>query len=292
MEGDMAEDGYAKPVLVTTDWLAEHLGDQNIAVAEVDENPDLYDEGHIPGAIKLHWRDDLQDPVERDLVEREEFERLLGERGIGNDTSLVLYGDKNNWFAAYAYWYLKIYGHEDVRILDGGRQKWIDEGRELTTDVPSPQSTTYTAKDRDESIRTYRDAVRETIGQGDRALVDVRSPQEYSGDLIAPPGYEQEGAQRAGHIPTAKSIPWAQAVRDDGTFKTPDELRELYEEKGVTPEKAVTAYCRIGERSAHTWFVLRELLGYSDVRNYDGSWTEYGSLVGVPVALGDEPGKA
>jgi thiosulfate/3-mercaptopyruvate sulfurtransferase len=282
----MPEDGYAKPVLVSTDWLSEHLGDPGLVVAEVDENPDLYDDGHIPGAVKLHWREDLQDPIERDLVEKEAFEQLLGSRGISNDTALVLYGDKNNWFAAYAYWYLKIYGHRDVRILDGGRQKWVDEGRELTTDVRSAASASYSAQERDESIRAYRDAVRETIGASGQALVDVRSPQEYSGDLIAPPGYEQEGAQRAGHIPTAASIPWAQAVRDDGTFKSPDDLRSLYEGKGVTSDKAVTAYCRIGERSAHTWFVLRELLGYPDVRNYDGSWTEWGNLVDVPIEKG------
>jgi thiosulfate/3-mercaptopyruvate sulfurtransferase len=280
----MAENGYAKPVLVTTDWLVDNLGVDKVIVAEVDENPDLYDEGHIRGAIKLHWRDDLQDPVERDLVEREAFERLMGERGITNDTTLVLYGDKNNWFAAYAYWYLKIYGHEDVRILDGGRQKWIDEGRELTTDVPEATATTYSGRERDETIRARRDAVLGAIGRD--TLVDVRSPQEFSGELIAAPGYEQEGAQRGGHIPTAQSIPWAQAVRDDGTFKSADELRQLYEGKGVTPDRAVTAYCRIGERSAHTWFVLRELLGYQDVRNYDGSWTEWGNLVDVPIEKG------
>jgi thiosulfate/3-mercaptopyruvate sulfurtransferase len=282
----MAGGDYAKPVLVTTEWLSDHLGDEGLVVAEVDENPDLYDEGHIPGAIKLHWRDDLEDPVERDLVEKDAFERLMGERGVSNETTLVLYGDKNNWFAAYAYWYLKIYGHEDVRILDGGRQKWIDEGRELTTDVSAPPQATYRAQERDESIRAYRDAVRETIGASGKALVDVRSPQEFAGELIAPPGYEQEGAQRAGHIPTAQSIPWAQAVGDDGTFKTPDDLRALYEGKGVTPDKEVTAYCRIGERSAHTWFVLRELLGYENVRNYDGSWTEWGNLVDVPIEKG------
>jgi thiosulfate/3-mercaptopyruvate sulfurtransferase len=277
----MAENGYAKPVLVTTEWLVEHLNDDDLVVAEVDENPDLYDEGHVPGAIKLHWRDDLQDPVERDLVEKEEFERLMGERGISNETTLVLYGDKNNWFAAYAYWYLKIYGHQDVRILDGGRQKWIDQNRELSTDVPQISAASYSARDRDETIRARRDAVLRSIGND--ALVDVRSPQEFSGELIAAPGYEQEGAQRAGHIPSAQSIPWAQAVNDDGTFKSADALRELYGGKGITPDRQVTAYCRIGERSAHTWFVLKELLGYEDVRNYDGSWTEWGNLVDVPI---------
>jgi thiosulfate/3-mercaptopyruvate sulfurtransferase len=282
----MAENGYAKPVLVSTEWVAEHLNDPSVVIAEVDENPDLYDEGHIPGAAKLHWRDDLQDPLERDVVDKETFEQLLGERGIENGTTVIVYGDKNNWFAAYAYWYLKVYGHDDIRILDGGRQKWIDEGRELTTDAPSPRAADYTAHDRDESIRAYRDQVHEWLGARERALVDVRSPGEYAGDLIAPPGYEQEGAQRAGHIPGAASIPWASAVRDDGTFKSADELRELYGGKGVTPEKEITAYCRIGERSAHTWFVLRELLGYENVRNYDGSWTEWGNLVDVPIEKG------
>ncbi len=276
----------ADGVLVTTEWLAERLGDAGVVVAEVDENPDVYDEGHVPGAVKLHWKDDLQDPVERDLIERDEFEHLMGARGIGNDTTLILYGDKNNWFAAYAYWYLKIYGHSDVRIVDGGRQKWIDEGRELTTDAPQVQQATYLAQERDESIRSYRDAVRAAIGADGQALVDVRSPQEFSGELISPPGYEQEGAQRAGHIPSAASVPWAQAVRDDGTFKSVDELRELYGSTGVTPDKSVIAYCRIGERSAHTWFVLRELLGYEDVKNYDGSWTEWGNLVDVPIEKG------
>ncbi len=275
--------GYAKDVLVSTEWLAEHLDDPTVVVAEVDENPDLYDESHIPGAVKLHWQEDLQDPVERDLVEKGAFERLMGSRGIGNDTTLVVYGDKNNWFAAYAYWYLKIYGHEDVRILDGGRQKWIDEGRPLTAEASRIIEATYSAKDRDESIRVYRDEVLAELGASGIALVDVRSPQEYSGELMAPPGYEQEGASRTGHIPGAQSIPWASAVRDDGTFKPADDLRELYGGKGITPDREVRAYCRIGERSAHTWFVLRELLGYRSVTNYDGSWTEWGNLVDVPI---------
>jgi thiosulfate/3-mercaptopyruvate sulfurtransferase len=275
--------GYAKDVLVSTDWLAEHLGDSGVAVAEVDENPDLYDEGHVPGAVKLHWRDDLQDPLERDLVEKAAFERLMGERGIGTEATVVLYGDKNNWFAAYAYWYLKIYGHRDVRILDGGRQKWIDESRALTTEPASPPPASYTAQDRDESIRARRDQVLQWLERDGHTLVDVRSPQEFAGELMAPPGYEQEGASRTGHIPTAQSIPWAQAVQDDGTFKPADELAALYGGKGVTADKDVTAYCRIGERSAHTWFVLHELLGYETVRNYDGSWTEWGNLVDVPI---------
>jgi thiosulfate/3-mercaptopyruvate sulfurtransferase len=282
----MAEDGYAKPVLVTTDWLAEHLNDDDLVVAEVDETPELYDEGHIPGAVKLHWRDDLQDPVERDLIEKDAFERLMSRLGISNSTRIVLYGDKNNWFAAYAYWYLKIYGHEHVLVLDGGRQKWLDEGREFTTDAPAPEPGSYQAQERDESIRVYRDVVRESIERDEEALVDVRSPQEFTGDLVSPPGYEQEGAMRAGHIPRARSIPWAQAVQDDGTFKPADELRELYVGKGITEDKEVIAYCRIGERSSHTWFVLRELLGYPNVRNYDGSWTEWGNLVDVPIEKG------
>jgi thiosulfate/3-mercaptopyruvate sulfurtransferase len=273
----------ATDVLVTTDWLAEHLLEPGLVVAEVDENPDLYDEAHIPGAVKLHWREDLQDELVRDVVSKAEFERLMGERGIANDTVVVLYGDKNNWFAAYAYWYLKIYGHEAVRLLDGGRQKWIEEGREFTADQVVPTPVAYVAKDRDESIRIRRGEVLTGLGDPSVALVDVRSPQEYSGELMAPPGYEQEGASRTGHIPGAQSIPWATAVRDDGTFKSTDELREIYGAKGITPDKEVRAYCRIGERSAHTWFVLRELLGYENVKNYDGSWTEWGNLVDVPI---------
>jgi thiosulfate/3-mercaptopyruvate sulfurtransferase len=279
----MSSNGYAKDVLVESDWLAEHLGDDNVVVAEVDENPDLYDEGHIAGAVRLHWKDDLQDPLERDLIEKAEFEQLMSRSGISNDTTVVLYGDKNNWFAAYAYWYLKIYGHADVRILNGGRQKWIDEGRELTTDAPTPGETSYAANERDEGIRARRDYVLETIQAGGKNLVDVRSPQEYAGELLAPPGYESEGATRGGHIPTAQSIPWAQAVQDNGTFKSADDLRTLYGGKGITPDRETIAYCRIGERSAHTWFVLRELLGYENVKNYDGSWTEWGNLVDVPI---------
>ena len=279
----MARNGHAKPVLVSTGWLAERLGDEGLVVVEVDECPDLYDEGHIAGAVRLRWKDDLQDPLERDLVDRRAFERLLGERGIGNDTLVVLYGDRNNWFAAYAYWYLKVYGHADARILDGGRQKWIDEGRQLTNEVPAPEARIYLAKERDNSIRAFRSQVIESLGARGRALVDVRSPAEYAGELVAPPGYEQEGAQRSGHIPTAVSIPWASAVRDDGTFKPADELHALYASHGVTSDKEVTAYCRIGERSAHTWFVLTELLGFERVRNYDGSWTEWGNLVDAPI---------
>ena len=269
--------------LVATEWLAEHLADPGVIVAEVDENPELYEEGHIPGAVKLDWKDDLQDPLVRDVVSSTAFEQLMGERGIGNDTTVVLYGDKNNWFAAYAYWYLKVFRHEDVRLLDGGRQKWIEEGRDLTAAASTPGPVAYTAQDRDESIRIRRDEVLAGLGGPVIALVDVRSPQEFAGELVAPPGYEQEGASRTGHIPGAQSIPWATAVRDDGTFKALDELREIYAAKGITPDKEIRAYCRIGERSAHTWFVLRELLGYENVRNYDGSWTEWGNLVDVPI---------
>lgn len=270
-------------VLVTTEWLAEHLGAPGIVVAEVDENPDLYEDGHIEGAVKLHWKDDLQHSLVRDVVTKQQFENLMAERGISNDTTVVLYGDKNNWFAAYAYWYLKVYGHRDVRLLDGGRQKWIEEGRELTIALPTPVRASYDAPELDESIRVRRDDVLAGLGDPSITLVDVRSPQEYIGELVAPPGYEQEGASRAGHIPGAQSIPWATAVRDDGTFRGSDELREIYAARGVTPDKEVRAYCRIGERSAHTWFVLRELLGYENVRNYDGSWTEWGNLVDVPI---------
>ncbi|MGI8921610.1 MAG: sulfurtransferase [Solirubrobacteraceae bacterium] len=275
---------YAKPeVLVDTQWAEDHAGDADLVIAEVDENPALYDEGHIEGAVRLHWKHDLQQQIVRDVIGKEEFEKLLGGLGIGNETTVLLYGDKNNWFAAYAYWYLKLYGHADVRLIDGGRQKWIDEGRELVTETPSPTAVAYTAREKDESLRARRQDVLDILETESDHLVDVRSPQEYSGELIAMPGYEQEGAQRGGHIPTAKSIPWAKAVNDDGTFRTADELRALYAAQGIDESKPTTAYCRIGEHSSHSWFVLRELLGFENVRNYDGSWTEWGNLVDVPI---------
>jgi len=273
---------YAKDVLVEPEWLAQHLDDEGIRIVEVDENPALYAEAHIPGAIGFDWQRDLQDQVKRDFLGPEEFGRLFGEHGISNDHLIVLYGDRNNWFAAYTYWYLKYYGHDDVKLLNGPRERWIAEGRPTTTDAPSYAAATFTAKPGDDAIRAKRDEVQAALGDG-RKLVDVRSPQEYSGELIAMAGYEQEGAQRGGHIPGAASIPWARAVREDGTFRSADELRELYGGRGVLSGDPIIAYCRIGERSAHTWFVLHELLGQEDVRNYDGSWTEWGNLVNVPI---------
>jgi thiosulfate/3-mercaptopyruvate sulfurtransferase len=273
---------YAKDVLVETSWVAQHLHSPSVRIVEVDENPDLYAEAHIPGAIGFDWRKDLQDPVRRDFLDADAFAALLGSHGVGNDHTVVLYGDRNNWFAAYTYWYLKYYGHDDVKLMNGPREKWISEGRETTSDVPSHPAATFTAKAGDDAIRAKRDEVLGALGDSE-VLVDVRSPQEFSGELIAMAGYEQEGAQRGGHIPGAKSIPWAQAVREDGTFKSADELSELYGGKGVLSGDPIIAYCRIGERSAHTWFVLHELLGQGDVRNYDGSWTEWGNLVDVPI---------
>lgn len=277
---------YANEVLVDTDWVAAHLDDDSIRIVEVDENPALYAESHIPGAIGFDWKADLQDPVRRDFLDAAAFAELMGSRGISNDHTVVLYGDRNNWFAAYTYWYFRYYGHDKVRLVNGPREKWIDESRETTDEIPSYPPASFESKPGDESIRAYRGQVEDALDSEIR-LVDVRSPAEYSGEVLAMEGYEQEGAQVGGHIPGAASVPWASAVNDDGTFKTADELRALYEEKGVLNGDApVIAYCRIGERSAHTWFVLHELLGHDDVRNYDGSWSEWGSLVGVPVETG------
>jgi thiosulfate/3-mercaptopyruvate sulfurtransferase len=276
---------YAKDVLVEPEWLQEHLDDDSIRIVEVDENPALYREAHIPGAIGFDWKEDLQDQVKRDFLGPEDFGELFGARGISNDHLVILYGDRNNWFAAYTYWYLKYYGHDNVKLLNGPRERWISEGSPTTTDVPQHAATSFTAQAGDDKIRAKRDEVMAALDDS-HELVDVRSPQEYSGELIAMPGYENEGAQRAGHIPGAASIPWAQAVREDGTFKPAEELRELYSGKGVLSGDPIIAYCRIGERSAHTWFVLHELLGEDDVKNYDGSWTEWGNLVNVPIEKG------
>ena len=274
---------YAKDVLVETDWVAEHLDDDSVRIVEVDENPALYAEAHIPGAIGFDWKADLQDQVKRDFLGPEDFGTLMGSRGISNDQTVVLYGDRNNWFAAYTYWYFLYYGHDKVKLVNGPREKWIAEGRKTTTEVSGHPATTFTAKVGDSSIRAFRDEVAAALDSATN-LVDVRSPQEYSGELIAMAGYEQEGAQRGGHIPGAASVPWAQAVNEDGTFKAAEELRDLYTSKGVISDSTpIIAYCRIGERSAHTWFVLHELLGQDDVKNYDGSWTEWGNLVGAPV---------
>ncbi len=275
---------YANDVLVDTEWVAAHLDDDSIRIVEVDENPALYAEAHIPGAIGFDWKADLQDQTRRDFLGPDEFGELLGSRGISNDHTVVLYGDRNNWFAAYTYWYLRYYGHDKVKLVNGPRERWIGEGRETSTEAPDYSPETFTAAQGDDSIRARQPEVLESLEREIR-LVDVRSPQEYSGELIAMPGYEQEGAQRAGHIPGAASVPWAKAVDEDGTFKAADELEELYRENGVIGQndEPIIAYCRIGERSAHTWFVLHELLGLEDVKNYDGSWTEWGNLVGVPV---------
>ncbi|MFC4055611.1 sulfurtransferase [Actinomadura syzygii] len=271
-------------VLVDTDWVESHLDDPGLVLVEVDEDVSAYDKGHIRGAVKIDWKTELQDPVRRDFVDKTGFEQLLSAKGIANDDLVILYGGNNNWFAAYAYWYFKLYGHDKVQLLDGGRKKWELDSRELVTDVPSRPTTEYTAKDQDLSIRAFRDEVVDAIGT--KNLIDVRSPDEFSGKLLAPAHLPQEQSQRAGHVPTARSIPWSKAANDDGTFRSDDELRELYSEAGVDLNKSTIAYCRIGERSSHTWFALRELLGLSDVKNYDGSWTEYGSLVGVPIELG------
>ena len=276
--------------LVSAQWVEDHLDDDGIVLVEVDEDTSAYDKGHIRGAIKLDWTTDLQDQVRRDFVSREQFSALLSERGVSNDDTVVLYGGNNNWFAAYAYWYFKLYGHDDVKLLDGGRKKWELDSRELTDEPPKREQASYQAKEQDLSIRAFRDETVEAIGT--QNLVDVRSPDEYAGRLLAPAHLPQEQAQRAGHIPTAANVPWSKAANDDGTFRSDDELKQIYSDAGVDWSKDTIAYCRIGERSSHTWFVLKELLGQQNVKNYDGSWTEYGSLVGVPVVTGDEKGEA
>ncbi|MBI2910628.1 MAG: sulfurtransferase [Chloroflexi bacterium] len=275
---------YAHPeALVNTQWVADHANDPKVHLIEVDVDFSNYQKGHIAGAVGFDWQKDLQAQPVRDMVSNAELEALLGKAGVSNDSTVVVYGDANNWFAAWALWVMKYYGHSDVRLMNGGRIKWEQEGRAYTTDVPTVTSVTYRGKGPDASLRALRDLVRESVGRADRPLVDVRSPREYSGELLAPENLPQEGAQRGGHIPGAQNIPWASAVKEDGTFKSADELAAIYQPKGVTRDKEVIAYCRIGERSAHTWYVLKYLLGYERVRNYDGSWTEWGSMVGVPI---------
>jgi thiosulfate/3-mercaptopyruvate sulfurtransferase len=276
--------GYVhSEVLVDADWVQAHLKDPKVRLIEVDVDTAAYDQGHIPGAVGFNWKKELQDQLVRAPLSQKHLEELLGRAGVSNDTTIVLYGDNNNWFAAWALWILKYYGHSDVRLLDGGRVKWLADKREISTEVPSYGYTTYHAGEAHASIRALRDQVLHELGKQGVALVDVRSPAEYSGELLAPANLPQEGAQRGGHIPGAANIPWGSAVREDGTFKSADELRALYGGKGVTPDKEVIAYCRIGERSSHTWFALHYLLGYPNVRNYDGSWTEWGSLIGAPI---------
>ena len=270
--------------LVTAQWVEEHLEDPKVVLVEVDEDTTAYDKGHIKGAIKLDWTTDLQDQVRRDFVSKAQFEELLSGRGVANDDTVVLYGGNNNWFAAYAYWYFKLYGHGDVKLMDGGRKKWELDSRELVSETPERTATSYTAQEQDHSIRAFRDETVAAIGT--QNLVDVRSPDEFSGKLFAPAHLPQEAAQRAGHIPTALNVPWSKAANEDGTFRSDAELSELYSSVGLQDDKDTIAYCRIGERSSHTWFVLTEILGKKNVKNYDGSWTEYGSLVGVPVEVG------
>jgi thiosulfate/3-mercaptopyruvate sulfurtransferase len=272
-------------VLVSTEWAGNNLDTAGVVFVEVDENTSAYDdEGHIPGAVKLDWRDDLQDPVKRDFVDQQQFSKLLSDKGISNDDTVVLYGGNNNWFAAYAYWYFKLYGHADVKLLDGGRKRWQLDGRPLVKDAVSRPSTSYVSQPLDNNIRAYRDEVIAAIGT--KNLVDVRSPDEFSGKILAPAHLPQEQSQRPGHIPGAINVPWSKAANEDGTFKSDEDLAALYAAAGLDGEKETIAYCRIGERSSHTWFVLQELLGHQNVKNYDGSWTEYGSLVGAPIELG------
>lgn len=271
-----------KKVLVTTDWAADHLNDEGVRFVEVDVDTEAYDSGHIPGSVGWNWKEQLQDQLRRTIASKEDFEQLLQKSGIGNDTTIVLYGDNNNWFAAWAYWLLKYYGHEDVKILDGGRKKWEAEKRELTTDTPEYAATDYSISGVKEEYRAYRDEIAEKLNSDNFGLVDVRSPDEFTGKILAPPGLN-ELSQRPGHIPGASNIPWSKAVNEDGTFKSKEELKKIYENEGITPDKEVIAYCRIGERSAHSWFVLNELLEYPTVRNYDGSWTEWGNLIDAPI---------
>jgi thiosulfate/3-mercaptopyruvate sulfurtransferase len=272
-------------VLVTTDWAEQNLDADGVVFVEVDEDTSAYEAGHIPGAVRIDWKTELQDQVVRDFVDKAGFEKLLSEKGIGNDDTVVLYGGNNNWFAAYAYWYFKLYGHQKVQLLDGGRKKWELDGRTLVKDVPQREQTSYTAQEPDNSIRAFRQEAIDAIGI--KNLVDVRSPDEFSGKILAPAHLPQEQSQRPGHIPTAINVPWSKAANEDGTFKSDEELAQLYADAGLDGTKPTIAYCRIGERSSHTWFALHELLGHADVKNYDGSWTEYGSLVGVPISLGD-----
>ena len=282
---DIAEKGYAHPeALVSTEWVADHLDDPNVRIVESDEDILLYETGHIPGAVKIDWQADLNDPLVRDYIEREQFEALMAKNGISNETTVVFYGDKNNWWACYAFWVFQLFGHTNAKIMDGGRAKWVADGRTMTREAPSYPATTYTAAPRNDGpIRAFRDEVLAHVRAG-KPLVDVRSPGEYKGELLHMPDYPQEGALRGGHIPGAKNVPWARAANEDGTFKSADQLRAIYEqEQGLASGDDVVAYCRIGERSSHTWFVLTYLLGYDTVRNYDGSWTEWGNAVGMPV---------
>jgi len=279
-----AASGYAHPeALVDTGWVAEHLHDPNVRIIEASEDVLLYEVGHLQGALKLDWHVDVQDPITRDFIDQQGFEKLMSRWGIGNDTTIVLYGDKNNWYACYTYWLFSMFGHTNMKIMNGGRLKWEAEGRPLTKEIPHFQAANYHAPARNESNRAFRDEVLSGLKDSNRRLIDVRSPQEYTGELLHMVNYPQEGAQRGGHIPTAKSIPWATAANSDGTFKSAEELRQIYGGKDITPDKDVVTYCRIGERSAHTWFVLTRLLGYPQVRNYDGSWTEWGNLVRAPI---------
>ena len=269
--------------LVSTEWVAEHGGDANVRLVEVDVDTSAYEQGHIGGAVGWNWQSQLQQSVRRDVISKEEMEQLLGSAGIDNTTTVILYGDNNNWFAAWAFWQLKYYGHNDVRLMNGGRAKWEAENRPVTTSAATPAAKTYRASGPNENLRAYRDYVLSAVNSGNVSLVDVRAPAEFSGELLAPPNLPQEGSQRGGHIPGAANIPWAQATNEDGTFKSADELQQLYGGKGIDGSRETIAYCRIGERSSHTWFALTQLLGFQNVRNYDGSWTEWGSIVGAPI---------